>query len=202
MPNTINANRIVGNILVVGGVNAAPGSITVKGATPGANDGTLTVAGARNAQSLALAVEPTLPFNNTGIAPLWLNGALVATQTDALRQLQPYMRRRRLLLSDAVPGQPSTYYIDKAATTYGYNVALDAEGLPLIRLVIGGVERFWGPEADFDVVGVPADFDVVRSQSTGPEGFAAVGSKNAIKINGSPTSDIWYYYHRKTQAVS
>lgn len=103
------------------------------------------------------------------------------------------------LVGDAVAGQPNAYYIDKGITSHGYNVALDLNGKPMVSILVGGQGTRWVPEGSFP----DGDFSVVRSQSTGPEGPAAVGSHNAIRFVGPlPTGvDTWYFYLRDNQAT-
>lgn len=83
---------------------------------------------------------------------------------------------------DAVPGQPNTYYIDRGATTYGFNAALDTFGQPDVKLYINGRKKIQADEADLGHPTKPAEFAVVRSQATSGEGPAAAGSRNAVKL--------------------
>jgi hypothetical protein len=146
---------------------------------------------------------PTIAYANAGFSPMWDGiGTQVSTMSGALDKLQPFMGPPiRISSSDAVPGQANTYYIDKASSQYGHNVALDSSGTPLIRVLLEGQELMWGPVATFgneDNV----DFDIVRSLSTGAEGYAAVGSTNAIKFNGTMDGHVWLYYHKKGLATA
>jgi hypothetical protein len=104
------------------------------------------------------------------------------------------------LVADAVPGQPFTYYIDKGATPYGYNVQLDGEGFPDIRVMGNGREKLLVDEATLDTPGVPGDCAVVRSLSTGGEGFSVLGSRNAIRFLATPDETLWIHYRRDSLA--
>lgn len=104
-------------------------------------------------------------------------------------------------VTDAVQGQPNTYYVDKGATSHGHNVALDSLGTPQIELFINGRKKFLAPEADLGHPTRPADYAVVRSQSTGPEGSAAVGSRNAVKLAAPLSGIAWVDYRRLSQAA-
>lgn len=95
-----------------------------------------------------------------------------------------------------VLGHDNAYYIDKGATTHGYNVRVDSvTGLPKIRVLWRGLEMREGE-----------DYVVVRSLSSDLEGPAAVGSHNAIQFTTAqaalftPTSRVWYLYVRDDQA--
>lgn len=103
--------------------------------------------------------------------------------------------------ADAVTGQANTYYIDKGATTYGYNVDVDAQGTPLLWVYINGRERFLAPESDFGHPTRLAECAAVRSLSTGVEGPAASGSRNAVKLASPLSGGMWLHYRRKSQAT-
>lgn len=104
-------------------------------------------------------------------------------------------------VADAVPGQAEAFYIDKGATALGHNVLLDSNDVPEIRLIHNGRDLLWVEEADLGNPLIPGDFSVVRSLSTGPEGQAASGSTNAIKLALSPPGDLWVHYRRKGLAT-
>lgn len=93
---------------------------------------------------------------------------------------------------EPVPGQADTFYIQKGATLLGHNVRTDSFGNLKIRLLNSGQELRLG-----------FDFNIVRSLSTGIEGFAAVGSTNAIQFTSPPFAGAtyWYSYHRAGGAV-
>lgn len=103
---------------------------------------------------------------------------------------------------DAVPGQPNAYYIERGATLLGYNVAEDDAYTPKILLRENGQELLLRAEALWtERLG---DFDIVASQSTGPEGPATLGSRNAIKFSTpiNPDSIYWYHYVRRGAATA
>jgi hypothetical protein len=119
----------------------------------------------------------------------------VASETAALisfRAVDP--------IADAVPGQANTYYIDKGVTTHGYNVEVDGQGTPLLWVYINGRQRFLAPEADLGHVTKLAECAAVRSLSTGGEGPAAVGSRNAVKLASPLSGGMWLHYRRKSLA--
>lgn len=122
----------------------------------------------------------------------WLNYHRMVRNVDSW-----FYYRRVNLVADAVTGQSNTFYIDRGPTDLGYDAFLDEEGLPEIRVVQNGRDLLWVEEADLGNPSVPGDFTVVRSMSVGPEGVAAVGSKNAIKLALFPAGSVWVHYRRK-----
>lgn len=106
------------------------------------------------------------------------------------------------LVADQVPGQANTFYLDKGATVYGYNVQEDTFGTPRIMLQDAGQQLLLLPVQRWTAT--LGDYDLVRSQSTGPEGPAAIGSRNAIRFNGpvDPDAIIWYSYVRRSLAAA
>jgi hypothetical protein len=141
------------------------------------------------------------PYSNISFAPIWnWPTGPVTNVEEALDNVQPFMRKAVIdSVLHAVPGQPNTYYIDKGATTHGYNTAFDGDGEPLMRVLVNGIEQFYGLEA---TVGVTSDFSVVRSLSTGGEGPASVSSVNALKFDRDMTGErVWIFYHRQSLAT-
>ena len=149
-----------------------------------------------------------LDATNTEVATINSDGVVTATEVvisgSTVMQivedivLQLAIERKYVLLdkvNHAVTGQARTYYIDKDATTYGYNVDANPHtGLYDIRIVLNGQELLQG-----------VDYEIVRSQSTGPEGSSAVGSLNAIEfqeVDIELGDTIWYSYIRESEATT
>lgn len=150
-----------------------------------------------------------LPTRDLGGGPLVpgeiaFNGVqFILQQAGGPAGIPPGVLKQYVLLdtvADAVTGQADTYYISKGITDLGYNVVVDIDGKPIFRLLINGAEQYMGTTGDTN-----ADFTIVRSQSTGPEGPAASGSLNAIKFHApiplGGVWKIWYMYQQKDQAI-
>ena len=200
------AELILGDKLTLGQTFGGAAEVTFKESSLGAKDAVLLVEG--NVQITGelqmLGSPPTIILNgSTGVIAAndveavnyTVNGVPLDEFVEGLNPagLEPPVVLDQIL--HAVPGQANTFYIDKGATSHGYNVQVDAvTGRPLFWLLRSGVEMRLGN-----------DFEIVRSLSTGPEGPAAVGSLNALHILEpvilqSPV--IWYDYYRDDEATS
>jgi hypothetical protein len=179
---------------LLGGLESVPGYFQWIGETD-FNIGPVNFRnGPLSTSPITAKIEPTTGLGS--FVDIHVNGISLQTfVTNVIVQEQGGLFPNILLdqLNHAVPGQANTFYIDKGATSHGYNVRADeVSDEPRLQLYRSGATMLLG-----------VDYIVVRSQSTGPEGFAAVGSLNAIQILepiilSSPR--IWYSYVRKDQA--
>lgn len=118
-----------------------------------------------------------------------------------LNEPQTYIRLDPV--AHAVQGQPNTYYVDKQTTLWGYNVSVDESLVPRIWIGVNGVDLMYTGAANMLSNPMEDLFTIVRSMSTGAEGPAPSGSRNAIQVK-NPLWDsaiVWYHYVRLSRVA-
>jgi hypothetical protein len=204
------SHLIQGDSIVLGDAFGQPGSLLLQSGT---REARLTVEGNATVGSLDVhsglvrlfdGLQPTDPVTisldpSTGVIDcqdLTIDGVPLAEYIASVALIDTDGVFPNVILDQVnhlVPGQADTFYIDKGATTRGYNVKIDSvSNLPKFRLLRNGAEMLLG-----------TDYTIVRSLSNAGEGPAAVGSFNAIQILEPlilQSDRIWYAYTRGTEA--
>lgn len=217
----VYSRLVEGDHLEIGGIYGSPGRLEVKESAPGLKDASAlfqgdlealrdtTLGTAGTPSSLRVHAETSfqreLIVFRSGPLPADPITVQVDPQTGEITALQlivggfsipalapRYTDRAIDLVAHAVPGQANTYYIDKGATSHGFNAQIHPiTGDVQVEVYILGQKQLQGVQ-----------YNVVRSLSSGAEGFAAVGSLNALQFTFAipPGTVVWLDYHRASAA--